>query len=149
MVLGARLKYQQLEEIASSSSVTCRPTTVTFQLPAAVQLQDAFPSQSSVNHFPQTLPSECFSGATQRPGTTSTVVSCFRCQTHGSSFTEMDHILQPVASVLTNSKYHCPPINTKTKLCLACSVKIPAGLLANSHQSPWMKSLECVNISNL
>lgn len=61
MVLGARLKYQQLED-TELSSVT--HTTVTSRL-AAVRFQDAFPTQSSLHHSP----AETFTAATQRPGT--------------------------------------------------------------------------------
>jgi len=60
MVLGARLKYQQLDD-TELSSVT--RTTVTSR-PAAVRFQDVFRTQSSPNRSP----AETFTGTTQRPG---------------------------------------------------------------------------------
>ena len=63
MVLGARLKYQQLED-TELTSVT--RATVTSR-PAAVRFQDPFSTQSSLHHSP----AETFTAATQRPGTIS------------------------------------------------------------------------------
>jgi len=54
MVLGARLKYQKLEETAPTSA-----TRSAVNLPpAAVHFQDAFPPESSVSHLPESRPAD-------------------------------------------------------------------------------------------
>lgn len=69
MVLGARLKYQQLEEAQTSTTTTVVPQ------PAGVRcLNITLPVQSSPSHLPVTHPAEPFIATSQRPGTI--VVNC-------------------------------------------------------------------------
>lgn len=65
MVLGARLRYQKLEETASTFATR---TAVTLP-PAAVHFSDARPAESSVNHMRETPPVEGIGfGASQQQG---------------------------------------------------------------------------------